>query len=67
MYLKSPRFEPVPQDQWTAEQSELAAPMLTRGKMLNIFRTLLNHPAAMRGFMGWGSYVLSKKNSLPPR
>ena len=46
MHLKSPRFEPVPQDQWTPEQAELAAPMLKRGKMLNIFRTLLNHPAA---------------------
>ncbi|HPU54446.1 MAG TPA: carboxymuconolactone decarboxylase family protein, partial [Burkholderiaceae bacterium] len=67
MHLNSPRFAPVPQDQWTDEQKELAQPMLTRGKMLNIFRTLLNHPAAMKGFMGWGSYVLSKKNSLPPR
>ncbi len=67
MHLKSPRFEPVAQDQWTPEQAELAAPMLKRGKMLNIFRTLLNHPAAMRGFMGWGSYVLSKQNSLPAR
>ena len=67
MRLSSPRFQPVPTSEWTAEQSELAAPMLQRGKMLNIFRTLLNHPAAMRGFMGWGSYVLSKRNSLPAR
>jgi alkylhydroperoxidase family enzyme len=27
----------------------------------------MNHPDAMKGFMGWGSYVLSKKNSLPAR
>lgn len=67
MHLKSPRFEPVPQDQWTPEQAELAEPMLKRGTMANIFRTLLNHPAAMRGFLGWGSYVLSKKNTLSSR
>ncbi|MCX7273287.1 MAG: carboxymuconolactone decarboxylase family protein [Burkholderiales bacterium] len=67
MRLSKPRFSPVPDDQWTPEQTELAAPMIARDKMLNIFRTLLNHPAAMRGFMGWGSYVLSKKNTLPAR
>ena len=66
MYLNSPRVEPVPQDQWTAEQLELAAPLLARGPMLKMFSTLLNHPAAMRGFMGWGSYVL-RKNTLHRR
>lgn len=67
MRLKAPRFHPVPDDQWSDEQKALAAPMIQRDKMLNIFRTLLNHPDAMRGFMGWGSYVLSKKNTLPAR
>jgi 4-carboxymuconolactone decarboxylase len=67
MHLNAPRISPVTQDQWTSEQAELAAPMVARGSMLNIFKTLLNHPDAMRGFMGWGSYVLSKKNSLPAR
>ena len=67
MRLSKPRFAPVPDDQWSAEQTALAAPMVARDKMLNIFRTLLNHPDAMRGFMGWGSYVLSKKNTLPAR
>ncbi len=68
MYLNAPRIAPSAQDQWTPEQAELAAPILARrGKILNIFRTLLNHPDAMRGFLGWGNYVLSKKNSLPAR
>lgn len=67
MYLKTPRIAPVPESKWTAEQKELAAPMVARGKMLNIFKTFLGHPAAMRGFLAWGSYVLSKKNSLPAR
>lgn len=67
MRLSAPRIAPVPQEQWTPEQSEIAAPMVARNNMLNIFRTLLTHPDAMRGFMGWASYVLSKRNTLPPR
>ncbi len=68
MYLDAPRIAPVPQERWSAEQAELAAPMQARrGKVLNIFRTMLNHPAAMRAFLGWGNYVLSKKNSLAAR
>lgn len=67
MYLSKPRFPPVAQDQWTPEQAEIAAPFLARGKMLNIFRTLLNHPQAMKAFLAYGNYVLSKKNTLPAR
>jgi alkylhydroperoxidase family enzyme len=35
--------------------------------VLNIFRTMLNHPDALRAFLGWGSYVLSRRSSLPAR
>jgi len=67
MRLNAPRIAPVPPEQWTAEQQELAEPMLARGKMFNIFRTLLGHPQAMRAFLAWGNYILSKRNSLPAR
>lgn len=68
MRLTAPRVAPVPEDQWTTEQRELAAPMLARsGRVLNIFRTQMAHPAAMRAFLGFGSYVLSRQNTLPPR
>lgn len=67
MRLNAPRIAPVPEDQWTAEQKELAAPMNERGKMFNIFRTLLAHPDAMRGFLSYGNYILSKRNTLPAR
>src|SRR5690606_10263993 len=68
MRLSSPRIAPVPQAQWTPEQAELAAPILARrGEILNIFRTQLVHPDARRGFLGLGSYVLSKRNTLPAR
>lgn len=68
MRLSKPRIAPVPQEQWAPEQAELANPILERhGKVLNIFRTQLVHPEAMRAFLGFGSYVLSKRNSLPAR
>jgi 4-carboxymuconolactone decarboxylase len=68
MRLHAPRIAPTEPESWNEVQKALAQPLLdTRGKVINIFRTLLNHPDAMKGFMGWGSYVLSRKNSLPAR
>ena len=67
MRLRSPRIAPVPQEDWTAEQTALATPLMTRGPILNIFRTLLGHPDALRAFLGWASYVLSKRSTLPAR
>jgi 4-carboxymuconolactone decarboxylase len=68
MRLRTPRIAPTEPESWNDAQKALAQPLLDkRGKVINIFRTLMNHPDAMKGFMGWGSYVLSKKNSLPAR
>ncbi|MEZ5658166.1 MAG: carboxymuconolactone decarboxylase family protein [Burkholderiaceae bacterium] len=68
MRLSAPRIKPLPQDQWNDEQRAIAAPILARhGRLLNIFRTQLAHPDAMQGFLGFGSYVLSKRNTLPAR
>lgn len=67
MRLTSPRIAPVPLEGCTAEQREIVEPMLARGPVLNIFRTLLTHPAAAKAFLVWGGYILSRKTSLPPR
>jgi 4-carboxymuconolactone decarboxylase len=67
MRLTTPRIMPAADNDLTEEQREIVAPMQARGSVLNIFRTLLNHPAAAKGFLGWGGYVLSRKNTLPPR
>jgi alkylhydroperoxidase family enzyme len=46
----------------------MLAPIRASGRpILNIFRTLATAPAALKGFLGWGEYVLSQKNSLPAR
>ena len=67
MRLTSPRIAPVALEGCTQEQREIVEPMKARGPVLNIFRTLLNHPAAARAFLGWGGYILSRKSTLPQR
>ena len=49
MRLTKPRIPPVPPENWTEEQRELVAPMQARGRIINIFRTMLTHPAAANG------------------
>ncbi|MEK9719664.1 MAG: carboxymuconolactone decarboxylase family protein [Quisquiliibacterium sp.] len=66
MHLRTPRIEPLGPDQWNEDQAQAVAPMGER-PVLNIFRTMLHNPQALRAFLGWGSYVLSKQNSLPAR
>jgi len=65
MRLTKPRIAPLKDSEFTDEHKELVAPM--GGRVLNIFRTLLNEPKAMRAFLSWGNYVLSRRNGLPPR
>ena len=73
MRLKSPRIEPVEMDRLDEEQQTVLAPltnpdnMVGGGKVLNIFRTLAHAPKGLAAFLGWGSYILSRRNSLPPR
>ena len=38
-----------------------------QGRVLNIFATMARLPRALTAFLAWGGYVLSRRNSLPPR
>jgi 4-carboxymuconolactone decarboxylase len=67
MRLTAPRIAPAPAESWTDEQREIVEPVLARGLVLNIFRTLLTHPAAAKAFLVWGRYILSRKNTLASR
>ena len=67
MRLTKPRIPPVDAEKWTEEQREIVAPMQARGRIINIFRTMLTHPAAAKAFLTWGGYILSRKSTLPPR
>jgi 4-carboxymuconolactone decarboxylase len=68
MRLSAPRIPPLEDAEMTDEQREALKPMSADGRRpLNIFRTLARAPKALTRFNEWGSYVLSRRNSLPPR
>jgi alkylhydroperoxidase family enzyme len=76
--LGAPRIEPVDLGRLDADQRTALEPFLASdanavggkvggGKILNIFRTLAHAPKALTAFLGWGNYILSKRNALTPR
>src|SRR5579863_7956845 len=68
MRLSAPRVAPLQDAELTDEQREALKPMAEGGRpLLNIFRTLARAPKALIRFNEWGSYVLSRRNSLPAR
>jgi alkylhydroperoxidase family enzyme len=78
MRLDAPRIEPVDLDRLDAGQRAALEPFLAPdtgavggkvggGRVLNIFRTLAHAPKALTAFLGWGSYILSKRNALSAR
>jgi alkylhydroperoxidase family enzyme len=74
MRVSAPRIEPVDLDRLDADQQAALDPFLSTGggrvgggRILNIFRTLAHAPGALTSFLGWGNYILSKRNALSPR
>jgi alkylhydroperoxidase family enzyme len=67
MRLANPRIAPLPDDRFTPDQTEVLANVIKTGRVLNIFRTLIHAPKAVRGFIPWANYVLSRRNDLPAR
>lgn len=74
MRLDAPRIEPVDLDRLDADQRAALEPFFATdggrvggGRILNIFRTLAHAPKALTAFLGWGNYILSKRNALGPR
>ena len=65
MFLRHARIEPLDDDDLTDEQREVLAPFGDR--VLNIFRTLVRAPKALKRFNVWGGYILSERNALTPR
>ena len=67
MRLSQARYQPVSDAELTSTQREILETLNTRARPLNLFRTALRAPAAMRGLLGWGNYIQSKANDLAPR
>ncbi len=68
MRLGTPRIAPLDPAALTEEQAEALAPVTREGaRPLNIFLTLAHTPEALKRFLGWGNYVMSKRNALDAR
>jgi 4-carboxymuconolactone decarboxylase len=68
MRLSAPRIAPLDPASLNDEQAEALAPVTREGSPpLNIFLTLARAPEGLKRFLGWGNYVLSKRNALDPR
>lgn len=67
MRLSEPRIVPTCDTDWDDEQRRVLAGHIERGSVLNIFRTMAVKPKALERFLSWGSYILGRSNSLPPR
>ncbi len=62
MRLEKPRVTPLSDDQIDPETRE----RLGKGPLLNIFRTLANHPGLLKRWLVFGTHVLGK-STLPAR
>ena len=63
--LSKPRINPLPPDEWPDEGS-LKERARLKGRALNIFQTLANHPTLLDRWMTFGNYILFK-STLPAR
>ena len=67
MRLSAARIVPIADDDFTDEQRAVVGVLMQHRPLLNIYRTLAHAPEALRRFVEWGGYVLSKRNGLPAR
>jgi 4-carboxymuconolactone decarboxylase len=64
--LHHPRIMPVPEDQWISEQRMIMEVLAPYQRKLNVYRTLIRHPALAQHYLVFLRYILSK-STLPPR
>jgi len=67
MRLQTARIAPIQDADLNDEQKAILDAASPGRPPLNIFRTLAHAPKALTRFLEWGGYVLSRRNSLPPR
>ena len=67
MRLSEPRVTPLQDDEVEGEaKAQLDALRAARGKIPNIFRTLVRHPKLLKRWMVFGNHILAK-STLPAR
>lgn len=62
MRTERPRIAPLEPDDWGDDARELMQPFVDQGRVLNIFKTLANHPDLARRWMVFANHVLGKSS-----
>ena len=60
MRMTEPRIPALQESEWDEKTRELLKPFIERGSVLNIFRTLANHPDLARRWMVFANHILGK-------
>ncbi len=60
MRLSEPRVKALTEEEWDDDAKALLQPFAERGSVLNIFRTLANHPALARRWLVFANHILGK-------
>ena len=60
MRVLEPRIPALEESEWNESARELMKPFVGRGSVLNIFRTLANHPDLARRWMVFANHILGK-------
>jgi 4-carboxymuconolactone decarboxylase len=61
-----PRIKPVPEDQYTPPQQAILETLTPYRRQMNVYRTLVRHPALAQRFFVFSHYILAE-STLPPR
>lgn len=67
MRTNIPRLSPLRDDELDAEQGEIVAGFRKLGGDFAVSRTFVRHPAALKAFRTWATYVFSGSSTLPAR
>lgn len=60
MRLSEPRITPLEPDRWDTAAREALKPVANQDPVLNIFKTLANHPDLVRRWMVFANHILGK-------
>ena len=56
MTASTPRLAPLGEADWGEEEKELIGRTMARGRVLNIFATLVRHPKALRRWLVFANH-----------
>ena len=60
MRMTEPRIPALQENEWDEKTQQLLKPFIERGSVLNIFRTMANHPDLARRWMVFANHILGK-------